>query len=593
MAKNRIGEIMGYGLKHSCKWTEVTKLEAGDESVLHKSIPPAYSSNLAKAVEKYYLLTKVAGCGVVGSRTTMRMLELPVPTSEMANGVEVFTYDTKTLRAARVDIDAETASPVKLTSYEAWKVLLLYMPELMKNAEFKETYNEITSFLSVDGNDVVPKSSGAAGFSFRLMCRLSENTYYRISGGGCPDSVSILGPSVDADIQLIRFSYFEGDALEPDQIDEGEMPFTSKKARGLSGSSATPAKEEKDLEEERKNFCGSFKMRELTDYEETLVPALPSDHIVTAKEMLFCNYVKNSTGKRHKLRNFLLRGGAGTGKSRTAKAMAVGLHLPFCILPLNPETEIYDLCGQLIPVTQDEAMTGDEFDYDDILFDAPGAWEKITGVPGEGKEAADVLKLIAGRIGTGGTKYRYVESPLIKALRYGWACEIQEISLPKNSGVLPGINSMMEQDGKIVLPITGVTFDRHPDAVVIATTNITYEGCMPLNQAFVDRMNIIEDMDVIDEKVAKKMVMADTDETDSAMIDEMFSIVGQMRETLKEAGDNSGEVGLRSIIDWVTTTQISGNVYQAAMSTIIPSASTDPDMRAQLVSTHLDVSSFR
>ena len=55
-------------------------------------------------------------------------------------------------------------------------------------------------------------------------------------------------------------------------------------------------------------------------------------------------------------------------------------------------------------------------------------------------------------------------------------------------GVLVGLNSMLEQSGSITLP-TGEIINRHPDAVVVVTTNISYEGCRGLNQSVIDRMS--------------------------------------------------------------------------------------------------------
>lgn len=49
-------------------------------------------------------------------------------------------------------------------------------------------------------------------------------------------------------------------------------------------------------------------------------------------------------------------------------------------------------------------------------------------------------------------------------------------------GVLVGLNSLLEQEGSITLP-TGEVIDRHPDTVIVITTNIDYEGCRGMNRA--------------------------------------------------------------------------------------------------------------
>ena len=49
------------------------------------------------------------------------------------------------------------------------------------------------------------------------------------------------------------------------------------------------------------------------------------------------------------MRNFMMRGPAGTGKTEGAKAIAAGLGLPYVHLTCSANTEIYDLLGQMLP----------------------------------------------------------------------------------------------------------------------------------------------------------------------------------------------------------------------------------------------------
>ena len=68
----------------------------------------------------------------------------------------------------------------------------------------------------------------------------------------------------------------------------------------------------------------------------------------------------------------------------------------------------------------------------------------------------------------------YVETDFIKALKNGYVVGIiQEPSTILQPGVLVGLNSLLEQEGTITLP-TGEVIRRHPDAVVVVTTNVGY-----------------------------------------------------------------------------------------------------------------------
>lgn len=59
------------------------------------------------------------------------------------------------------------------------------------------------------------------------------------------------------------------------------------------------------------------------------------------------------------MRNFLLRGPAGTGKTMGAKAIAAGLNLPYMKYTCSAQTEIFDFIGMIFPDSEG-GSTGDE-----------------------------------------------------------------------------------------------------------------------------------------------------------------------------------------------------------------------------------------
>lgn len=83
----------------------------------------------------------------------------------------------------------------------------------------------------------------------------------------------------------------------------------------------------------------------------------------------------------------------------------------------------------------------------------------------------------------------------LKALKNGYVIEIQEPTTIVQQGVLVGLNSLLEQTGSIILP-TGEIIEHHPDEVVVITTNISYEGCLGMNQSVLDRMSLVRDIDL-------------------------------------------------------------------------------------------------
>ena len=81
------------------------------------------------------------------------------------------------------------------------------------------------------------------------------------------------------------------------------------------------------------------------------------------------------------MRNFLLRGPAGTGKTEGAKAVASGLHLPYRCLTCSANTEVFDLLGQILPDVDGKrtALERQYPSFQDIMLDPAGAYEKLTG----------------------------------------------------------------------------------------------------------------------------------------------------------------------------------------------------------------------
>lgn len=82
----------------------------------------------------------------------------------------------------------------------------------------------------------------------------------------------------------------------------------------------------------------------------------------------------------------------------------------------------------------------------------------------------------------GSQSFTYVETDFLKALKKGYVVEIQEPTTIVQPGVMVGLNSLLEQEGTITLP-TGEVIMRHPDTVVVITTNVSYEGCRGMNRA--------------------------------------------------------------------------------------------------------------
>ena len=323
-----------------------------------------------------------------------------------------------------------------------------------------------------------------------------------------------------------------------------------------------------------------------------------------------CKHALATSGKPSQMRNFMFRGPAGTGKTMGAKAVAAGLGLPYMKFTCSAGTELYDFIGQIFPDTEG-GSTGDPIldkeldtlrsmgginyknvksimnlpDLDDMDYDPEGVYKQLTGIDDPKASAQDCMAIVLDRVTdkvralmkrdeksvSQGQTFTYTETDFIKALKHGYVIEIQEPTTIIQPGVLVGLNSLLEQEGSITLP-TGEIIERHPDAVVIVTTNVTYEGCRGLNQSLIDRMSLVKDIELPTPEVMVQRAMSVTGATDEQEVAKMVQVVNDMADFCRKNSITDGIVGMRSLIDWIVSAEITGNVYHSALNTVISKA---------------------
>lgn len=490
-------------------------------------------------------------------------------------------------------------------------VMMAMIPVLMNDEEFKESFDlYYDQFIS--GYTDMAKAT-------EYMAYLCDNAYRRIKDPGCAAHVKV---SLDKSGNLMRVSQTQLDSgtFTPTNVMAGEFTIFAKTGPATIKKASTVV--------EHADFVGKYELhtRKLGAQELILVPKLPEWYIIPQEVVDICKHAKATTGKSMQMRNFLLRGPAGTGKTMGAKAIAAGLHLPYMKYTCSAGTEIFDFIGMIFP-DSDSASTGDAQldkereilksmgginyanvskmmnlpDLDDMDYDPAGVYLALTGIENANATSQDCMGLVLDKVTekvralskrdeasqSGGQTYTYVETDFIKALKNGYVIEIQEPSTIVQPGVLVGLNSLLEQSGSITLP-TGEVIERHPDAVVVVTTNISYEGCRGMNQSVLDRMSLVRDVELPTPEVMVQRAMSVTGETDEYLVSQMVQVVNDLGEYCRKNSITDGSYGMRSLIDWIISTQITGDAYQSAMYTIISKATADEVDRESLISTVLE-----
>ena len=124
---------------------------------------------------------------------------------------------------------------------------------------------------------------------------------------------------------------------------------------------------------------------------------------------------------------------------------------------------------------------------------------------------------------------------------------------------------------------------------IIGNLNLRpYSGCRDMNQSVISRMDLIYDMEAPDLNTMVKRVMNVTGFTDEQEATKMAIVVRDIAERCRQTMITDGSCGMREFKSWVLSTMVTNDPYESALSTIISSASADPDNRAELISACLE-----
>lgn len=491
-------------------------------------------------------------------------------------------------------------------------IFFALMPFLMSDAEFDETFQEYYDQFIAGYPDMAKATESMA-----ILC---DNAYRRIKDDTCPAHINI---TVDKSGNLMRVSQGQLDSgsFVPTSVTAGEFTIFAKTGPAVIKKAGVVV--------EHTDFVGKYSLtpgRTLSALELSLIPKLPEWYIIPPEVVDICKHAQKTTGRPMQMRNFLLRGPAGTGKTMGAKAIAAGLGLPYMKYTCSANTEIFDFTGMIFPETDAVSTGSPELDrereilksmggisyanvaklmrlpdLDDMDYDPAGVYQTLTGVENLAATVQDCMSVVLEKVTekvqalskraenrqSSGQNYTYVETDFVKALKHGYLVEVQEPSTIIQPGVLVGLNSLLEQEGSITLP-TGEIIRRHPDTVVIVTTNVSYEGCRQMNQSVVDRMSLVKDIELPEPEVMVQRAMAVTGCADEYLVSQMVQVVNDMADYCRKNSITDGACGMRSLIDWVISAEISGDPYLSAKYTVISKATADEEDREALITTILD-----
>lgn len=347
-------------------------------------------------------------------------------------------------------------------------------------------------------------------------------------------------------------------------------------------------------------FNGAYRIveeSELTAEEKEHVFHIDDRFIVTRQHEDVCQTIQKSMSTAHPFSNYLLRGAPGGGKSTFVQIIAAGTGLPYYSDVLRDDITADFFSGYYVPDCDrvGKHIGLDEFianmpSPEDMAYDPVDAFERITGSINEEATANDCMNALMARVkeitenskGESQQVLTFVEGLVPKLTR---PCLVfyDEVTIPKNPGVIAALNTLMDNQRKFTLT-SGKVIERHPKSVMMFAGNFDdVEGCREPNRAWQDRNNEILDVDPPTAEQMKQMLVAATgynEKTDGNIPIDKF--VAVWPELQKISAEYYGVCGPRALCDWLAKSMIIGSPIRAAETTIITKSSSDKTCQANM-----------
>ena len=325
--------------------------------------------------------------------------------------------------------------------------------------------------------------------------------------------------------------------------------------------------------------------RTFSRLEKQMIWKKPKSHRTSAEEWRIASEIKgNWQDPEMQISNVLLEGDAGSGKTQLAKALSADLQLPYTKVTCFADMDKSDVFGALLPVVDSNK------EQDQELLEAIYQTDTLEAVltliqnhygidPFSAKEKlAELVQRIEADY-PDAIHYSYYPSEIVRAIEKGYLLEIQEPTVIRDASVLVALNSALEPNGMLNLP-TGI-IRRHPDCVIVITTNRNYQGNRPLNESLRDRMQHAEKMDLPALEVMAERAMAKTMIQKQELLLKMAEIIRLLDETAK-ANAIKGVAGMRSYFYWANTYKQGQDLLQSIYPKVLYKLSTDSDELAIL-----------
>lgn len=301
------------------------------------------------------------------------------------------------------------------------------------------------------------------------------------------------------DYMYLSKSMYTNDAVEqtfeiPDvlKLEDVKPVITKVKKEPTTKKKSTKKKEVKSFEGYELEWD-----RELTEDEKLRIPKfeLDVDVLVPAYIIPNAKVIKGQHNSVYPIRNVLYYGEAASGKSTASRILSKMLGLPYYSFDIS-------------------------------------------------KNVDETIITAGAEVDKGTLTYNYSE--VVQAVEHGGLLELREI-YTMSPGVQVFLNGLLEE-GVLRLP-NGKLIKRHPNCIIVGTTNVDYESCQNFDKSTDDRFQIQYMVEPMPKEQIIQVVMNKSGNDDKVLVDKLYDTYIKLRVAIeKEMMDSVAT--MRKLIEW-------------------------------------------
>lgn len=319
------------------------------------------------------------------------------------------------------------------------------------------------------------------------------------------------------------------------------------------------------------------------DYENR-IPQFPEDMKVGEYAQDILSAIVESP-----FRKFMITGNAGTGKTTDAQMIAQILGVPYFALNCGPETDESALVAGIYPNSRKKTKDCIKFpSLQEFVTDPMQVLEAVTHTRKEGISKTQAFRELLDAVYQSGYQkaknegdFVMQESEIIKGCRMPSVIEIMEASLIVEPGTLGKLNRLLDDSRKLDL-LYGEVVERHPNAIIIITTNLNYVANREFDFSVVSRMNKVQHRKDLTEQQLAERAMFRTGCKDMEVLKQMAKVMKRLDAVVREEFGKAGLCGYREYENWVYEYMRTQNLVKAAEDTVLSKLASDEEDRDML-----------